>query len=253
MMTPILDTVPDSPEAHYTNLHVRARNTIERTIGLLKAQFRCLLVHRVMHYSPEAAGSIVNACVILHNICNKPNICMEQVSDEELPQEVQLDPYVDDVERSASNNLALKEGVATRNALVQSRRVEGHWVLGLIEDVSEDLRLEVCPENIRSAEVLVPLIKNHVLEGTTIHTDYWQAYDCLAEHGEDLRLEVCPENIRSAEVLVPLIKNHVLEGTTIHTDYWQAYDCLAEHVYIHEKVNHSDPDSPFVAPDGTHT
>ncbi|CAF4891312.1 unnamed protein product [Pieris macdunnoughi] len=39
------------------------------------------------------------------------------------------------------------------------RRVEGHWVLGMIEDGSEDKRLEVCPDNVRSAEVLVPLIK----------------------------------------------------------------------------------------------
>lgn len=76
----------------------------------------------------------------------------------------------------------------------------------------------------------------------------------LIEDGsEDLRLEVCPDNVRSAEVLIPLIKKHVAEGTTIHTDYWKAYDCLAEYGYIHKKVNHSDPDNPFVAEDGTHT
>lgn len=76
----------------------------------------------------------------------------------------------------------------------------------------------------------------------------------LIEDGsEDLRLEVCPENIRSAVVLAPLTKKHVAEGTTIHTDYWRAYDCLAEHGFLHKKVNHSDPDNPFVAPDGIHT
>lgn len=84
--------------------------------------------------------------------------------------------------------------------------MEGHWVLGLIEDGSEDLRLEVCPDNVRSAEVLIPIIQKHVQEGTTIHTDYWRAYDCLDQYG-----------------------------------------------YIHKKVNHSDPDNPFVAQDGTHT
>lgn len=88
----------------------------------------------------------------------------------------------------------------------RGRHIEGHWVLGMIEDGSEDLRLEVCPDNVRSAEVLVPLIKKHVEEGTTIHTDCWRAYDCLAENG-----------------------------------------------YIHKKVNHSDPDNPFVSSDGTHT
>lgn len=89
---------------------------------------------------------------------------------------------------------------------VTGRRIEGHWILGMIEDGSEDIRLEVCPDNIRSADVLLPLIQKHIAEGTVIHTDYWRAYDCLGQHG-----------------------------------------------YVHKKVNHSDPDNPFVAPDGTHT
>ncbi|XP_054744533.1 uncharacterized protein LOC129248951 [Anastrepha obliqua] len=88
----------------------------------------------------------------------------------------------------------------------KGKRVEGHWVLGMIEDGKEDLRLEVCPDNVRSAEVLIPLIRKHVTEGTTIRTDCWRAYDSLPEYG-----------------------------------------------YVHQKVNHSDPVSPFVAEDGTHT
>ncbi|KAL0861609.1 hypothetical protein ABMA27_009108 [Loxostege sticticalis] len=50
-------------------------------------------------------------------------------------------------------------------------------------DGSDDLRLEVCPDNQRNADVLVQLIKKHVREGSTIHTDFWKAYDCLPEHG----------------------------------------------------------------------
>ncbi|XP_050339641.1 uncharacterized protein LOC126765941 [Bactrocera neohumeralis] len=88
----------------------------------------------------------------------------------------------------------------------KGRRGEGHWVLGMVEDGSEDLRLAVCPENIRSAEVLIPIIKKHVAEGSIICTDFWRAYNCLSDHG-----------------------------------------------YEHRRVNHSDPDNPFVAPDGTHT
>ncbi|XP_050339167.1 uncharacterized protein LOC126765600, partial [Bactrocera neohumeralis] len=65
----------------------------------------------------------------------------------------------------------------------KGRRVEGHWVLGMIEDGSEDLRLEVCLDNVRSAEVLIPLIRKNVLEGTTIRTDFWRAYECLPEYG----------------------------------------------------------------------
>ncbi|XP_045498272.1 uncharacterized protein LOC123696244 [Colias croceus] len=65
----------------------------------------------------------------------------------------------------------------------RGRRVEGHWVLGMIENGSQDLRLEVCPNNERSSEILVPLIQKHVEEGTEIHTDFWRAYDCLPQYG----------------------------------------------------------------------
>ncbi|XP_022828419.1 putative nuclease HARBI1 [Spodoptera litura] len=120
MMTPILDAAPDSPEAHYTNLHVRARNVIERTIGLLKARFRCLLIHRVLHYSPEVAGSIVNACVILHNICNRANVPVEPLSNEDMIQEAQLQQHMNTtVVLPRTSNVAYQQGLATRNCLVQ--------------------------------------------------------------------------------------------------------------------------------------
>lgn len=118
MMTPILNAAPNTPDAHYTNLHVRARNIIERTIGLLKARFRCLLVHRVLHYSPEVAGSIVNACVILHNICNRANTPVEPLSNEELTQESQLQLSDDIGEQPHGNNRALQQGLTMRNSLV---------------------------------------------------------------------------------------------------------------------------------------
>lgn len=118
-MTPILDAAPDSPEAHYTDLHVHARNIIERTIGLLKARFRCLLVHRVLHYSPEVAGSIINACVILHNICNRANLSVQQLNNEDVIREAQLQPQNHASEQPRSNNIALQQGLATREALVQ--------------------------------------------------------------------------------------------------------------------------------------
>lgn len=53
----------------------------------------------------------------------------------------------------------------------------------MIEDGSEDFRLEVCPDNVRSAEVLLPLIKKHVCVGSTIHTDHWRAYLGLSDEG----------------------------------------------------------------------
>ncbi|XP_047536550.1 uncharacterized protein LOC125070646 [Vanessa atalanta] len=69
----------------------------------------------------------------------------------------------------------------------KGRHIEGQWVLGMIEDGSEDLRLEVCPNNIRTAEVLVPLIQKHVAEGTTIHINVGEAYDTLKDHNYILK------------------------------------------------------------------
>jgi transposase-like protein len=88
----------------------------------------------------------------------------------------------------------------------RGRHTDGHWVLGLIEDGSEDLRLILCPNNKRGEVDLLPIIQKHVAPGTEIHTDCWKAYDRLDQVG-----------------------------------------------YIHKRVNHSDKENPFVAPDGTHT
>ncbi|XP_026728288.1 putative nuclease HARBI1 [Trichoplusia ni] len=68
LMTPILNCEPGSQEDTYTRRHVQARSRIERCFGLLKARWRCMLRHRVLHYHPEMASKIINACCVLHNI-----------------------------------------------------------------------------------------------------------------------------------------------------------------------------------------
>lgn len=35
----------------------------------------------------------------------------------------------------------------------------------MVEDSSDDLRLEVCLDSVRSAEVIIPIINKHVAEG----------------------------------------------------------------------------------------
>lgn len=122
MMTPVTDAAPETPEAHYTSLHVRTRNVVERTIGLLKARFRCLLVHRVLHYSPPVAASIVNACVILHNICNHANVPVEVLTDEESMLEASRQTNSTHLENQPSStshsNVDLSEGSAVRRTLI---------------------------------------------------------------------------------------------------------------------------------------
>ncbi|KAL7075972.1 hypothetical protein ACQ4LE_004794 [Meloidogyne hapla] len=61
--------------------------------------------------------------------------------------------------------------------------IDGHWVLGLIEDGSDDFRLIICPNNIRDAATLIPIIKQHVHEGSEIKTDAWRAYSTLGQNG----------------------------------------------------------------------
>ncbi|RVE42446.1 hypothetical protein evm_012903 [Chilo suppressalis] len=65
----------------------------------------------------------------------------------------------------------------------RGRHIEGHWAIGMVKDGSDDLRIELCPDNERSAEILIPIIKKHVREGSIIHTDFWKAYNCFPEHG----------------------------------------------------------------------
>lgn len=66
-MTPI-PAAETEGEERFNDSFRRIRSGIERCNGVLKMRFRCLLKHRVLHYSPSIAASIINACVVLHNM-----------------------------------------------------------------------------------------------------------------------------------------------------------------------------------------
>ncbi|XP_055918682.1 putative nuclease HARBI1 [Eupeodes corollae] len=68
LITPFRSTQEGSPESVFNLKHALTRNIVERTIGILKNRFRCLLSARQLHYSPEKGTQIVNVCCALHNI-----------------------------------------------------------------------------------------------------------------------------------------------------------------------------------------
>ncbi|KAJ2949263.1 hypothetical protein O0L34_g6216 [Tuta absoluta] len=86
MMIPLTNPNP-GPEENYQNLHLSARSVVERCIGVLKARFRCLLVDRKLHYSPQVAARITNACCVLHNIAHRARVAYTPLTAEEAARE----------------------------------------------------------------------------------------------------------------------------------------------------------------------
>ncbi|KAM7006165.1 putative nuclease HARBI1 [Tautogolabrus adspersus] len=65
LLTPYPDPEP-GPQQNFNVAHCRTRAQVEKTIGLLKARFKCLRHLRVTN--PARASDIIAACVVLHNI-----------------------------------------------------------------------------------------------------------------------------------------------------------------------------------------
>ncbi|XP_049316680.1 uncharacterized protein LOC125779385 [Bactrocera dorsalis] len=189
----------------------RMRSGISRSTGTWLENVRIplpqvfyLMFCYASHWSHDVVrkNSIVRESILSSaTICDWYNYCREAV----VLYQVENQEAVGKI-GGPGKKVQIDESKFGKRKFNKGRSVEGHWVLGMIADENDDLRLEVCPDNVRSAEVLIPLIKKHVAPGITISTDCWKAYDGLANHG-----------------------------------------------YEHRKVNHSDPDNPFVAADGTHT
>lgn len=60
------------------------------------------------------------------------------------------------------------------------------WIFGAIDCQTNEMRLEICPENKRDRETLIPLIKKHIAPDTTIFSDCWRVYEILGSGYEYL-------------------------------------------------------------------
>lgn len=63
----------------------------------------------------------------------------------------------------------------------KGHRVEGQWVFGGYERGSGEIFM--VPVEKRDRSTLLPIIERWILPGTTVHSDFWKAYDCLDSEG----------------------------------------------------------------------
>lgn len=115
--TPVANALPDSPEARYNEAHARARNCVERCIGVLKMRWRCILKERVLRYHPHKVGQIINSCCVLHNMCIREDLVLDDEEDD-LPGNFD---YNDPGERNVyANRNDLQEGLNRRRLVINS-------------------------------------------------------------------------------------------------------------------------------------
>ena len=114
-MTPIANAV-NTGEIAYNIAHRKARNCVERCIGVLKGRFRILGKDRILRYTPQKAGTIINACVVLHNILIKSRFPIGEDDEEE----VEHDNFnaADEAYFEAGGDSLLQRGNAYRQSVV---------------------------------------------------------------------------------------------------------------------------------------
>lgn len=100
----------DIYERRFNKKHASTRNVVERCFGLLKNRFRAILGSRGLHYSPQKATKIINACCAMHNICIKYKF-FDGVVDETLVDNAN-DPSILMEEEEDNSAMAIRRNIA---------------------------------------------------------------------------------------------------------------------------------------------
>lgn len=135
LLTPVMHAEPNSPEDRYNIAQRRIRSLIERTNGLLKMRFRCLLKHRVLHYKPDVASRIINSCVILHNMCIEENVPLPCPEDD-YNVDFGIDINNNDENENAERNRINPE-------LVAGRRLRSLLIQNMFTNIIKNILLEI--------------------------------------------------------------------------------------------------------------
>ena len=106
-------------------------------------------------------------------VVNRSNFC----------REVCLICLVDNSEKLGGNGVIVEidECKMCKRKYNKGRIIEGQWIFGGIE--RESKKLFLVPVEERSKESLLAVIKEYILPGTTIVSDCWKSYNCLADEG----------------------------------------------------------------------
>ena len=88
-------------QEHFNRHHAKARNTIERTFGVLKTRWRSIFL-RALEIRPFFAPKVIAACCILHNICAAAEDVLDEEEEAGLDEEKEEDLDVDVGEREQS-------------------------------------------------------------------------------------------------------------------------------------------------------
>ena len=81
VLTPVRNNPVDPPSVRYNRAHVKTRNVVERTFGVVKRRFPCM--SRGLGNKLSNVSHIIVACAVLHNISLQLNDVIEFAEDDE--------------------------------------------------------------------------------------------------------------------------------------------------------------------------
>lgn len=106
-------------EKLYNQLVSTARSLVERTIGLLKIRFRCILGERTLRYAPTKASQIIITCATLHNylVFNGFDL-MRNIDEDILRVQINNDREFNNNNNNNAHNVNRDGGLQRRGAIL---------------------------------------------------------------------------------------------------------------------------------------